>query len=174
MAKNLVDSEDIKVSVTGEDLQLNISNKIKNMLGADPVVNSMDGNEIDKSPNVNAIKNFITGFEMGDNYIKFDNGILICWGQKKASEVSVTNQWGGVYSSGPNVQALKFNDFPIPFVEVPIITYTSLPDYNNSWFMADDSMKPTKNNPGGVQLLRGTANTGVGVILNYLAIGKWK
>lgn len=138
------------------------------------IVNSMAGNETNKGPSVNAIKNFITGFEIGDNYIKFENGLLVCWGQKVSGGVPITNQWGSIYSSGSSNPKLKFDDFPIPFTEIPTITYTSRPDFNNSWFMADDGMKPTTKNPGGVQLLRGTSNNECSAILNYIAIGRWK
>lgn len=61
MAKNLVNSNDVEVEVTGNNLQLVLSEEVNEKLDAleNYVIDSMAGTETNKSPSVNSVKNYV-------------------------------------------------------------------------------------------------------------------
>ena len=71
MAKNLVNSNDVEVEVTGNNLQLVLSDEVNEKLDAleNYVVDSMAGTETNKSPSVNSVKNYVKD-EYSTNEIK--------------------------------------------------------------------------------------------------------
>lgn len=103
--------------------------------------------------------------------VKYDNGMLFCSGKKAFNNVAVNSPWGNIYS-GSSLE-LKFDDYPVPFIEEPALTVSGTAKSLNYWIYTSDSLQPTKTNPGAYQLARGTAGTVSGV-LNYTAFGWWK
>lgn len=107
----------------------------------------------------------------GDNFcIKFYDGTMIQTGYKNAN-VSVSNTWGYLYTSGNN--SFVFNDFIEEFVEIPKIAYSVTSGTYAGFLVYDQSNPVTKNNPGGVQITRGTSAT-INFGVSYIAIGRWK
>ena len=79
MAKNMINSNDIEVETIGSNLKLELSEEVHNQLDAleDYVVDSMSGNEQNKSPSVKAVKDYskeiYSDIEIMTNKIWIDN-----------------------------------------------------------------------------------------------------
>lgn len=111
------------------------------------------------------------GSVSGRHYIKWANGLMVCYSTQTFENVQCTTQWGNVYNNSNDRRI--FTDFPVRFKEVPVIL-KSLNGGANGWLQTDTyNTAGTVNNPGGWFLVRATSAT-VTVIASYVAIGKWK
>ena len=104
------------------------------------------------------------GSNSNGNYIKYTNGIMICY-NNISSTVDITNSYEGEYYASTGTI-----NFPVNFISVPIITVTlaqnsSLLRYNNTNIYADRFN-------GYISKLQSKSN--VSITLQYIAIGKWK
>lgn len=109
--------------------------------------------------------------DMGTNnngtYIKWANGLMICYGTKTLSNISVRTQWGNLCVSSKK----DGYEFPYDFITSPIVLY-SLESIYTCWVMASSISTKNKSasyylvTSGGLDLASGN--------INYIAIGKWK
>ena len=86
MAVNLIDSNDIEVSQTGSDIQLNLTNPIE------------------------------SGSNANGSYIKYGDGTMICWNRESVSNIQVATQDGGIYKSADITLKnfpVEFNEIPV-------------------------------------------------------------
>lgn len=100
--------------------------------------------------------------------LKFSNGYLITM-QSKYIDVAVNDAWGNMAVSA----SFSFLDFPVAFTTIPYIYKFAQTDGSNGFIMGAIQNPPTKTNPGGYAIARGTTGTFRGYV-NVLAIGKWK
>ena len=70
MAKNLINSNDIEVEATGNNLQLELSDAVHEQLDAldDYVVDSMAGNEQNKAPSVKSVKDYVDTIDITSHF----------------------------------------------------------------------------------------------------------
>ena len=115
------------------------------------------------------------GYESGSNengeWMKFDDGTLICRGKITVESVDVTEPDGALYRSS---SIRPFKNFPQKFIEEPSvhIEYINSTDYRRIWFTKTEI--PSTTNVKNVILYSATSATVKNVILTYQAIGKWK
>ena len=108
-------------------------------------VTDADMNEIKSVVNSNAVE---SGSNANGNYIKYENGVMICWGQASPAQ--------------------EFYDFPA-------VSLTHLPNAEGYWECWFGRAIWNKTGVTFIQIFRpNTANTGLSFAFRYIAIGRWK
>lgn len=104
------------------------------------------------------------GSNENGNYIKYANGIMICYGIKN-STLNITNGYEGDYYTDTEVIT-----FPIQFVAQPSIS-TSI--WNDSSLIGFNISAYTNSYFQGY-VWKSQAKSNVPINLHYIAIGRWK
>ena len=105
------------------------------------------------------------GSNTNGNYIKFANGILICY-KSHPITTSMTSSWGGWYESPTQ----NLGSFPVNFIAKPIIQATV--SYGTA---AIESILSTSTNSWGSTILyRPVSTSSYTYYVDLIAIGKWK
>lgn len=107
--------------------------------------------------------------ENGTAY-KFDNGFMIC--VKRVSEqLECTATWGSLYDT---TTEMNFGSWPVPFIEQPIVSVTTIPGgsgWMGGFFECVKNFSATA--AGNSHFARATSKTGtVGACV--VGFGKWK
>ena len=135
-----------------------------------PVVNSinLDGKTIDTDANGNMTYDshiVDTIEEQGNGYIRYTNGIQICWGSVNW-QTKISTLWGVIYESVPASGA-----YARSFIETPRVSAcnTGFP------FAIIESSGGTNTGTPSFYLCRGTPVDAINnCIVDYIAIGRWK
>ena len=116
-----------------------------------------------------------SGTANGGMWIKFFDGTMILTQRVQFDNVNINYQWGSVYTNNDDVR--KLPNFAQAFTQIPAVNMTVQPvnsSGRDTWLTTcQNNGVTTVNNAGGFQLARGTAAT-ANVIINVIAIGKWK
>lgn len=116
--------------------------------------------------------NYVSGSNANGNYIKYDDGTLICWNRITYSEsVAVTTSSGALYRSSA---ITPFPNYPYTFIEAPAVSFEYLSDTGNHFLWIVKANSATATAPRGIYLFCPTSNTCSDVVLSYIAIGRWK
>lgn len=120
-----------------------------------------------------ALSNIIeTGSNENGNYIKYDNGIMICYNAESFTNVQCTYLWGNIYGNSNDRRNLK--NFPQTFISKPICMLRIDDTSGDCWLITNNNIGgASATNPGGWQIGRGSSST-LDVSISYLAIGRWK
>lgn len=103
------------------------------------------------------------------NCVKYENGILICWGEKSFTNTNVI-EYGGMYRS----TSVAFDDFPIAFKDVPNVTYSIKElDPNVNGALLNVLTTASTTNAGRCCVVKEN-NSQITGKLGYMAIGNWK
>lgn len=116
---------------------------------------------------------FETGSNENGNYIKFNNGLLICYGEKVYSNMSFSDDYWSYYQRSHDQNL--FISFPISFIEKPYCLVTT--NGNQYWLSANTLMGDklsTSRSHDYVAIGPKGYTTNRDVVLVYYAIGKWK
>ena len=101
----------------------------------------------------------------GNRYIRYANGLQICWGSTSGESVDCSIPWGSLYYGAIN----NYTTFPLPFAQIPNVsvlnTSGSILCYNGI------SANTTIFKPN---YLYSAVNKTISTGYHYLAIGKWK
>jgi len=104
-------------------------------------------------------------------YRKWASGVYECWGNLQVSSVDINNAWGGTYYG-----YTEGVDFPITFIDLPVMTATVNAQTTSTIFLGTGSSsswsKFSTSQTGAFVLLRGTSGTFSGIISIH-AKGKW-
>ena len=115
----------------------------------------------------NNIENAINGVvESGNNYTKFNNGLLICYGNLSINMGTMTQKnpfWQYTNNS-------KFN-FPVQFISKPQLNLTIIAGSYASILYSVDFDKSSINSIIGLTLSDASNQV---TNANYIAIGRWK
>ena len=136
-----------------------------------PVVSSinLDGKAIDTDANGDmTYDNHIvdTIEEQGDGYIRYSNGIQICWGSISIQS-ACANPWGSLFEA--NVMS---GSYAKSFVENPAVSVSG--DIDGSSAIIESNIGSNTSTPN-IYLCRATAMGGVlTCTARYIAIGRWK
>jgi hypothetical protein len=115
---------------------------------------------------------YISGSTANGNYIKYDDGTLICYNRITYSEsVAVTTTSGALYRSSAIV---PFPYYPYTFIEAPAVSFEFLSDNGNHFLWIVKANSATATAPRGIYLFCPTSVTCSDVVLSYIAIGRWK
>lgn len=109
-----------------------------------------------------------SGTNDNGSYVKYSDGTLICW-QPIVFQVSEFEQWGSLYRKiiqNPFI-------FPVPFTTYPTVICGVRNINNSQLFGMPDGLVISQSGVESLQLIRPTDSSGE-IIINYLAIGKWK
>ena len=105
--------------------------------------------------------------ETGDNYIKFSNGTLICWGYPyQVTDVNI--KWGSLYYC----YLKDVVQFPIPFIDYPVVNLTCQNAGVICATLSSDGY--TKSGINQVMITSAEPQSDYGFNLHYIAIGRWK
>ena len=107
-----------------------------------------------------------TGSNTNGTYIKYDNGIMMCY-KSVESSVAMTNAWGSYMYEG--TQNLGY--FPATFINVPQIFITNVS--GNGAIIESFNANPTTSSAGVIFYCRPDASTRT-IKTDILAIGRWK
>ena len=116
-----------------------------------------------------------SGSNENGNWIKYNDGTMICTATKLFENVSVTNSWGNLYETAE----LSLGNFPQPFISTPVGL--------NCIMIVNDNTN-NKGSAGFIEYIAETTNTSWGktaiakpvssadsrIGLSLTAIGKWK
>ena len=106
------------------------------------------------------------------NYRKWASGIYECWRNYEVSDIAIDTAWGGIYYG-----YVEGVDFPITFIDLPVMTATVNAQTTSTIFLGTGSgsswSKFSTSQTGAFVLLRGTSGTFSGIISIH-AKGKWK
>ena len=136
-----------------------------------PVVSAinLDGKTIDTDANGNMTFNghiVDTIEELGEGYIRYSNGIQICWGSISIQS-ACSSPWGSLFESN-----IMGESYARSFVENPAVSI--LGDIGGSAAIPETSAGNTTTTPL-IWLCRAVAkNDVVTCTARYIAIGKWK
>ena len=127
----------------------------------------------------NAISGVVEyGSGTNGEYVKFDNGTMICWQKRTYQNIQITNASGVLYKSGD----LEMKDYPVAFVgNLPSVSRSI---ESSTWDIygfgctssSNQSKQASLTNSGSFFVFRG-GSTGTGnvtVVITQTAIGRWK
>ena len=106
-----------------------------------------------------------SGSNANGNYIKFQDGTMICY-KSVSSAVEITTAWGSLYEG-----SLNLGSWPATFISAPEVSITNrgIPGAMIESFKTI----PTTTSAGEVYLVRPTSVT-LTFTLSVIAIGRWK
>lgn len=104
------------------------------------------------------------GSNSNGNYIKYANGTMICYNNISLT-VDITSPYEGEYFAGTGAI-----NFPLSFISLPTIIVTL--NQNSSLLSFNTTGIYTNRFNGYISKLQ--SKSGVSVIIQYMAIGKWK
>ena len=141
-----------------------------------PAVDTLDGNETDQSPSVNAVNEAIaniieSGSNVNGSYIKYSDGTMVV-SQIVEGSIDISKAWGSLYVS----EDIKLPNFPVSFIKNPT-TVVSPQTQSGTQFMlvgSGGSGNGDKTFGGHYALVRPNSKKGVAYVLEVIAIGKWK
>lgn len=113
----------------------------------------------------------IFGSNANGYYQKFDDGTLICWNRITISSVPITSSMGTLYVSG---NLTNFGNYPITYIDTPIVTITSESDDNYVYCWAFKSVRPSATEVRGFRMVSYQSVTLTNLRITYIAIGRWK
>jgi hypothetical protein len=131
-------------------------------------VSDADMNEIKSVVNENAVE---TGSNANGSWIKYENGIMICWGQASPT-FGAWSASGSIYSCKSNPTNFLFAQ---EFYDLPAVSLTHLPNTEGYWECWFGRAIWDKTGVTFIQIFRpNTGNTGIAFAFRYIAIGRWK
>ena len=106
---------------------------------------------------------------INNRYEKYSDGTLKCWGKKSLGSVAISNAFGTLFVSAAQV----FDDFPIAFIEAPVVTKWVNNSGASCWII-NGLPAVSETNAGGINLVGVVSGTASDVVIQYMAVGKWK
>ena len=119
--------------------------------------------------NLNSMQVEESGSNTNGNYIKYNDGTLICYHNKQFSGVNITTANGSLYTA---TLVYPF-DFPIAFIEEPVVNVTvqDIPDFSYCFpYIVRRNIEQIIS----IVLLRPSAVSNATTKVGYIAIGRWK
>ena len=127
-----------------------------------PAINANNLNKIEQGIYDNS---FESGSNANGNYIKFNDGTMICY-KTVTGSVEITTAWGSLYEG-----ALALGDWAASFTSAPNVNITNV---GTAGAIAECfSQVPTATSAGSIFLTRPNSTT-TNVTLSVMAIGRWK
>ena len=105
--------------------------------------------------------------DKGTGYIKYGNGIMICYGKADKTASGFT-AWGNIYLSS----SVSGETFAEEFVNI-YSTQMSIEGTNSCWLVNAGSTSSTTNTQN-YQVARADSPSSIAFTINYVAIGTWK
>lgn len=106
-----------------------------------------------------------SGSNENGNWIKYEDGTMICYMKRQYNNINITTVWGNVYES----PALYLGNLPQTFIEIPMVFAHST--VTTVWV---ESITPTTTSLGSSYFMRPVAGANQTINIMFVAIGKWK
>lgn len=114
--------------------------------------------------------NCVYGSNSYGYWIQYPSGIMEIWQAVPIGSYTIGYAWGNLYSNGT---ARLLPNFPVSFVDVPVVTMSFGNDSAWSAWMVNQS-SPTTTTPPSYELCRPSSVTMSGLTIYYHATGRWK
>ena len=116
-----------------------------------------------------------SGSNANGNWIKYNDGTMICTATKLFENVSVTNSWGNLYET----EELTLGNFPQPFISTPegincIMITNSNSSGKGSGGFVEYIVQTTNTSWGKTAIAKPASSVAANIGLSLIAIGKWK
>ena len=116
-----------------------------------------------------------SGSNENGNWIKYNDGTMICTATKLFENVSVTNSWGNLYET----QELSLGNFPQQFISTPegincIMITNSNSSGKGSGGFVEYIVQTTNTSWGKTAIAKPASSAAANIGLSLIAIGKWK
>ena len=116
-----------------------------------------------------------SGSNENGNWIKYNDGTMICTATKLFENVSVTNSWGNLYET----EELTLGNFPQPFISTPegincIMITNSNSSGKGSGGFVEYIVQTTNTSWGKTAIAKPASSVAANIGLSLIAIGKWK
>lgn len=115
----------------------------------------------------NILLNGINIIENGLNYIKYANGVLICY-NRVAFGGTITTATGSLYRSS----LYELGEYPVAFINNPVVTLQSVSASNLTWIAT--SVIGSNTTAPSIYFLSTATSSNSTLRCNYTAIGMWK
>lgn len=112
----------------------------------------------------------MSGSNSNGSYVRFTDGTQICWKRVTLGTVACTTAWGALYESG----YFQLGDWPIAFIDVPVAPYVRVAAYNSYTCIPELHKDVTATSAGQACFWRANSQTCPGVVVEVMAIGRWK
>ena len=116
-----------------------------------------------------------SGSNENGNWIKFNDGTMICTATKVFENIDVNNSWGNLYETAE----LTLGNFPQQFISTPtginciMITNTNTNNKGSAGFI-EYIVETTNTSWGKTAIAKATSSVVANIGLSLIAIGKWK
>lgn len=113
-----------------------------------------------------------SGSNENGNWIKYEDGTMICWRNNYTTTINITTAWGSILFTGEISDTINF---PSSFLGTPTVQYTVIPTTATGFFQTCyNSPSITALGISRIGVSRPTSMSNVGAKVSYIAIGKWK
>lgn len=107
-------------------------------------------------------------------YVKYSNGVMICWDRKDFGMLSIGSAYGTLYRSSE----FTFNNFPVSFYYAPAVSIDSRNvggNISGSWIVkSTTSTDSVMTNPGTFFFVSPNSGSLLDAYATYVAVGYWK
>lgn len=111
-----------------------------------------------------------SGSNSNGNWIKYEDGTMICSKRIIQKNVKLTNSWYTLFIN-ENDTMVDLGNYAATFIEEPVVNITYMGG-NGCWLINNNGY--SASSPGKVQLCTVSSRTIGNCILDITAIGKWK
>ena len=111
-----------------------------------------------------------SGSNSNGNWIKFEDGTMICSKRIIQKNVKLTNSWYALFIN-ENDTTVDLGNYAATFIEEPVVNITYMGG-NGCWLINNNGH--SASSPGKVQLCTVSSRTIGNCILDITAIGQWK
>lgn len=117
-----------------------------------------------------AVTQDTSGTNANGSWVRFADGTQICWKRVTLGTVTCTTAWGSLYESG----YFQLGDWPIAFIDVPVAPYVRVAAYNSYTCIPELHKDVTATSAGQASFWRANSQTCPGIVVEVMAIGRWK
>lgn len=106
------------------------------------------------------------GTNTNGSWVKYDNGIMICWQEISVTNQAINNAYGNHY------QGTRTMTFPQEFTQIPSVACGAFQWGTSASWGTVSAITKTTCNLRGIDLY--SRATGTATVISYIAIGFWK
>lgn len=106
------------------------------------------------------------GSNSNGNYLKFNDGTMLCWKKEQVTDQAVNNAYGSLY------QGTRTYTFPVPFISEPVGLCSIFKTGTGAGWGTVSATTTTTIQLRGIDVI--SREIGTYVQVGYIAIGRWK
>lgn len=116
-------------------------------------------------------QDIIHGSNTNGSYVKFPDGLMICWKLVSKTGVKITNAWGSFYES---TSSISLGSWPVTFTAAPTVFLSVA--HTNSGITAypEQPQGVTASSCGTTYAASPTSSSSAALAFTVIGIGYWK